>query len=233
MIGGTMSKNSQRTLLVTLLLVGTVAIGGCKDIARASLRGAMEKVGARAVEGSSDQQLRSIFESANAACPVQMDAFTTLEGVEMIDDRYVEYRYLMTEEATEIASRIDKRAMKRAAVEHIKGNAVAVAMVERDLVVEHIYEDAAGNHVLSFIINRAVLEGDLEPLGTERSNPLDVTKVKASGDREAIDPVAAEKIEQTEASEDQGPPLPKQLRQPAGNQRNPAGLQTNPFFNET
>jgi hypothetical protein len=140
-------------------------------MARAGLKGVFQKMGAKAMEGLSDEELRNIFEAANAACPVRMDEFTTLEGVEMVDDKRVEYRYVMNDEATKIASRLDRRAMKKSAVDHIKGNPVAIAIAQRELVAEHIYEDSAGNHVISFIINRAVLEGDLEPTGSQQSNP--------------------------------------------------------------
>jgi hypothetical protein len=241
-----MSSNSQRLFAITLFLACTSVLGGCKEIARASLRGAFEKVGAKAVKGSSDEQLRDMFASANAACPVQMDAFTTLEGVKMLDDRRVEYRYVMNDAATQIASRLDKRAMKKAAVDHIKGNPMAVAIAERDLVVEHIYEDSAGNHVFSFIINRAVLEGDLEPFGTEQSNPFDVTTVKASGNGEAVDQPEDEAVEEAaeeapdEAAEEvieepkkEKPPLPKPFQRPRRTRDNPAGVQTNPYFRET
>lgn len=160
-----------------LLVCSCLLLSGCGELAKTGLKGALRKAGAKVVENSSDETLRQMFEQANAECPVKVDIFTTLEEVEMIDDTRVEFRYLVNDAGRKLTSRFDKGAMKRSAVEHMKGNPMAVAIAERDLSIEHIYLDSSGNHLLSYTINRAVLDGDLEPVGQPMSNPFDVRTV--------------------------------------------------------
>jgi hypothetical protein len=216
-------------------------MGGCGEVAKMGVTGVMHKVGAKVVEGSSDEDLIKMFEQANEACPTRMDAFTTLVEVKLIDERQAEFRYIVNDQGKQLLTRINKRTLKQAAVDHMKGNAMAVAVAQRDLSIEHIYEDSRGSHLLSYTINRDVLAGNLDPVGDERSNPFDVTTVKA----EATDSVLQEEQEEVESApiveqapiEEQAPivepPLPQKFESPKRSKDNPAGVQGNPFFTET
>lgn len=220
-----MNRTSRRSVQSAIALACFILPhGGCGDLAKMGMKGALQKVGAKVVEGTSDEALRNMFEQANAACPTRMDAFTTLEEVEMVDDTRVEFRYLVNDAGKKLASRLDKRAMRKAAVDHMKGNPMAVAIADRDLSIEHIYEDSAGNQILSYTINRAVLDGDLDPIGTERSNPFDVTTVKADAESSVVLHDLEEETTEEEAT------LPQDLS-PAHSTDNPTGLRSNPFFN--
>ncbi len=187
---------------------------------------AMREVGAKVVEGSSDKDLMKMFETANAACPTRMDAFTTLEDIKLIDEQRAEFRYIVNDEGKQLLTRVNKRMLKKAAVEHMKGNAIAVAVAERDLSIEHIYEDSQGKHLLSYTINRAVLAGDLDPIGDEQANRFGVKTVNA----DAADSVLEENVKPAPIVE---PPLPQKFQMPRRTKDNPAGVQGNPFFSET
>ena len=43
-----------------------------------------------------------IFEIADAQCPVRIDAFTTLERIEVMDDVNVEYRYRVSKQGSKM-----------------------------------------------------------------------------------------------------------------------------------
>jgi hypothetical protein len=80
---------------------------------------------------------------------------------------------------------------------------MAVAIAQRDLSIEHIYQDSRGNHILSYTINRAVLEGDDDPIGSERVNPFHVENVKADAAAGIVqsDPASSARIFPAKASE--------------------------------
>jgi hypothetical protein len=237
-----MNQNLRRSSFTLLPLLATSCLlAGCGDI-----KGAIQAVGAKVVEESSDETIRGMFEAANDACPTRMDAFTTLEEVEMIDDQRVEFHYLVNDAGKKIASRLDKRAMKKAAVDHMRGNVMANAIADRDLSIEHIYEDSAGNHILSYTINRAVLAGEMEPNGSEQSNPFEVTPVKASAAQNVVAKVKAESKNEAKAElereaenavkeppVEEKPALPQHFNPPHRTKDNPAGVQSNPYVNKT
>ena len=213
-------------------------MGGCGEIAKLGVKGAMQKVGAHVVEGASDEDLMKMFKQANEACPRRMDAVTTLVEVKLIDERQAEFRYIVNDQGKQMITRINKRSLKKSAVEHMKGNAMAVAVAQRDLSIEHIYDDSRGSYLFSYTINRDVLAGNLDPVGDERSNPFKVSTVKA----EATQTVSEEEVKQTSTAEQTSiaepapivePPLPQQFKAPKRTKDNPAGVQGNPFFTET
>jgi hypothetical protein len=126
---------------------------------------------------------------------------------------------------------------------------MAVAIAERDLSIEHIYEDAFGGHVLSFTINQQVLRGNPYPVGREQENPFDVQTVSAkSSDDVTVDPVVTpseetELVEPAAGANTETDPLPvepepepapePELPQAFKSERsrdNPAGVRANPFF---
>lgn len=227
-----------------LFVVLCCLISGCGEIVKLGVTGVMQKVGAHTVEGCSDENLIEMFEQANEACPTRMDALTTLVEVKLIDKRNAEFRYIVNDQGKQLLTRINKRTLKKSAVEHMKGNAMAVAVAQRDLSIEHIYEDSRGNHLLSYTINKQVLEGNMDPVGEERANPFNATTVKAK----ATDGVLEERVEsaatvqptptaeQTPSVERPPivePPLPQKFTPPKRTKNNPAGVQGNPFFTET
>ncbi len=207
--------------------------------------GVMQKVGAKVVEGSSEEDLIQMFEQANEACPTRMDAFTTLVEVKLIDERQAEFRYIVNDQGKQLLTRINKRILKKAAVDHMKGNAMAVAVAQRDLSIEHIYEDSRGSHLLSYTINRDVLAGNLDSaVGDQHSNPFDVTTVAAKATDNVLEEEveSASTVEQTPIAEQAPvaeqapivePRLPQKFKAPKRTKDNPAGVQGNPFFTET
>lgn len=215
-----------------LLVFSCCLLCGCSDIVKTGMSGVMQAVGAQAVEGCSDEDLVKMFKRANDACPTRMDAFTTLEEVKLIDQGKAEFRYIVNHQGKQLLTRIDKQTLKKSAVEHMKGNAMAVAVAQRDLSIEHIYEDTRGNHLLSYTINREVLEGNLSPVGDERSNPFTATTVRAEETESVLEdqtPSSATAAPQTISK----PMLPQQINSPNGREDNPAGIHGNPFVSET
>ena len=226
---------------------------GCGNIVKFALESSLESVNSSSAEDAPVEDVRAMFEQVNAMCPKQMDEYSTLESVKMIDDRRVEYKYRVNNEGKSLARRFDKDLLRKAAIRMMKGNAMAVAIAERDLSVEHIYEDAFGGHVLSFTINQQVLRGNPYPVGREQENPFGVQTVSATpSDDVTVDPVvtSSEKAERVEPATDaeaeiepEIEPLPVEpepapepepvLPQPFKTERsedNPAGIRANPFF---
>jgi hypothetical protein len=118
---------------------------------------------------------------------------------------------------------MDPREMRKHAVENMMGNAMAVAIADRDLSVEHIYKDAAGDRLLAFTINRAVLDGEEDAIGRKRFNPFDVEALVES----------ALFADPKKSSIAQGEAIGQEVAMPQEYQStsdHPAGLQTNPFF---
>ena len=223
-----MSRFNLRLTFVIVSLASCLVCGCGQN----GVRGILQQVGAKAVERSSEDELRKMIDSTNDLCPQRVDAFTTLKEVELIDDTNVEFRYVVNNAGKKFAARFDKRALREAMVEHMRGNAMAVAIAERDLSIQHIYHDELGGHVLSYTINRAVLAGDFDPLGAEKSNPFDVQTVQADAADIVADPALQEPaVEQPPAKKK--PPMPRHFKGSKRSKENPAGVQSNPYFNET
>ena len=237
---------------LSLFVLGTLTLNGCDPANMGAFRGVAEKVGAKVVSKSSDDEIREMFEKTNKQCPVKMDAFTTLERVNMIDEQNIEFHYKVNDKGRRLVKGISKERMRQNAVEHMKGNAMAVAVAERDLSIQHIYEDRFGGHILTYTINKAVLNGEGFQ-ADQQANPFAVNTVKAEPEAVvATEPTeateAAEAAETSEATETtetspavevevqpvSGPePEPADLLpQPYQPQKlpGPAGIQGNPFF---
>ncbi len=249
-----MTRPLQASVFFALAITSAcLATSGCGKVAKVVAKGAIEQVASDVADGGlSEQDIRQMFEQVNAACPRQTDQYTTLESVKMIDDRRVEYRYKVTREGKNILRRIDKEVLRKAAVDHTKGNAMAVAIAERDLTVEHVYEDAFGSHVLSYTINKQVLAGNYYPLGEEKGNPFATSTVKADPSQQVVVKTeTAPSTGETQPSEQETPTapeqtipetvtepepkvekpsLPTQYRSQQRSTVNPAGVQSNPFF---
>jgi hypothetical protein len=232
-----------------LLVAASCLAVGCGDIAKVALKNTLKNAAGSSGEATSNDDIRAMFEQANAMCPRKMDAYTTLESVKMIDDRHIEYKYRVNNEGKNLARQFDKDLLRRAAIKMMKGNAIAVAIAKRDLSIEHVYEDAFGGHVLSFTINRQVLEGNPYPLGDEQANPFGVQTAgaKSSDDVTADRPAAP--ANQTNRSDDdkaaaadseplpldpepiqsEPEPLPQPFK-PERSKDNPAGVRANPFL---
>jgi hypothetical protein len=211
-------KSRQLVQSIIVCSCFVLPLAGCSDIAKMAL----EKIGESAVSGTTDEGMRRLFEQADAACPRRMDAYTTLENVEMIDDTSVEFRYLVNDAGKQFMSGMEPQKMRKNAVESMQGNAMAVAIADRDLSVEHIYEDAAGDRILAFTINRAVLDGDEDALGKKRFNPFDVEALVESA-------LFADPKKSSIGQGEIGPEvaMPQEFRPTSDH---PAGLQSNPFF---
>ena len=60
---------------------------GCGDIAGTVLKDAInDVVTVRTISHSTTDQVREVLERTNQKCPIAMDAFTTLERVEVLED---------------------------------------------------------------------------------------------------------------------------------------------------
>ncbi len=232
------------------LLVGTtLAITGCDPANMGALRGVAEKVGAKVVSKASEDDIREMFRKTNDQCPVKMDVYTTLERVTMIDEKNVEFFYKVNDKGRKLVQGISKDRMRQNAVQHMKGNAMAVAVAERNLTIRHIYEDRFGGHILSYVINKAVLEGR-EPIGDQQGNPFSVKTVKAKATKDVtasaieVEPTDTESVAAEEsdaepvsvlepAPEPEPEPedlLPEPYKPAKRTRDNPAGVQANPFF---
>ena len=248
-----------RTLLC-LFALGSLANTGCEPANMGALRGVVEKVGAKMVNRSSDEDIREMFRKANDQCPVKMDAYTTLERVTMIDEQNIEFHYKVNQKGRNLVKGLSKDRMRQNAVQHMRGNPMAVAVAERDLTIQHIYEDQFGGHILSYTINKGVLSGQ-QPIPREQDNPFAVKTVKAEaakGENEFVneeadvsEPDAAESTKAVAAEEepefeqpldlelepefepepDPADLLPQPYKPAERTKENPAGIQSNPFFN--
>lgn len=242
------SRFTRRTIL-SLFVGGMLVITGCDPANMGAFRGVAEKVGGKVVNRSSDEEVREMFRKANDQCPVKMDPYTTLARVTMVDDTNIEFYYSVNDKGRRLVKGLSKDRMRENAVQHMKGNPMAVAIAERDLTVRHIYEDQFGGHILSYTINKAVLNGQ-QPLGDEQGNPFAANTVKATADEvvtepaeeaeasepESVDEVGVETESQLEPEvlpEPEPEPedlLPQEYRPPKRSRDNPAGVQANPFF---
>lgn len=199
-------------LLCAVLAVFAFCSAGCSQQTVQTL---IKTAAVKALKNTSDESLRKMFEQANKQCPQRMDAFTTLEEIVMIEDNRVEYRYKVNAAGKQLASRLDTNAMQQAFVDNMKGNPMAVAIAERDLAIDHIYNDESGNYVLSYTIDRAVLDGTADPSHTPRSNPYGTPPVKTAVD-------SAFYADTSDSASDR----PRKIKTAAG----VPGIQSNPFF---
>jgi hypothetical protein len=171
-----------------------------------------------------------------------MDAYTILQEIKVLDDHRVEFRYLVNEQGKQLTSGLSQCAMRTAAVKAMQGNPLAVAIAERDLSVEHVYNDASGNRILSYTIDREVLAGRQPLQGTSQSNPFDVTTVSTAATNDAVENDVSSAVAAEPGSEpvpvdtpditpaETIPPMPQQFKSPLRSKDNPAGVQANPYF---
>lgn len=161
-----MARFNLRFLVCTLSLLLLAPIAGC------DIKSAMQQFGANQVKSSSKDEVRKMFEQANAACPQKTDAFTTLNEGVIIDDNTIEFRYSVDKCGERMLAAVDQQTLKKNAVEVMKGNPMAVAVADRDLTIHHLYESKTGVQVLAYEINKETLAGNFNPVGKEKSNPF-------------------------------------------------------------
>lgn len=240
-----------RQFALFLLAAATLSVTGCDPAHMGAFRGVAEKYGAKVVNKSSDDDIREMFSKTNDQCPIKMDAYTTLERVTMLDDKNIEFYYKVNDKGRRLVKGLSKERMRKNAVQHMKGNAMAVAVAERDLSIIHVYEDKFGGHILSYTINKSVLNGQ-EPIGEQKGNPFAVTPVKAKPTVKATEKVAEKVDDQSGESEPVGEEteepvkaapelesnpepepvdlLPQQYKPQKRTRENPAGVRANPFY---
>ena len=250
-----------------MLALAICFLTGCDPADMGAFRGVVQKVGAKVVDKSSDEEIRQMFEQANSQCPMKMDPYTTLEEVKMLDDKNIEFYYRVNDQGRRLVKGLSKDRMRANAVEHMRGNPMAVAVAERDLSIQHIYEDKYGGHILSYTINKDVLAGR-QTVASELQNPFVVKPVKAEKDQDLTETDAeanelpdnepAPKSESEVASADDqplpsvedepvvenlpavandaeieqrpAPAVPQKYVPQRRNMYNPAGVQSNPYF---
>ena len=237
------------TISLVAMCFTSVLCTGCSQDALMALRDVAEKAGARVVDGSSDDDILEMFRKANRNCPTRMDEYTTLVEVKIVDEQTIEFHYRVTDTGKRLVSRMSPDLVKRKMVDVMKANEMVVAIVDRDLSIHHMYEDRYGGHVLSYMINREVLNGNLNPNGSEKANPFadpapptQSNAIAKNGSTKAKKPTVKPSIEipkvdvsevrnvslQPESTPEN--PLPTQYRTPKSSKQNPAGVAGNPFF---
>ena len=172
------------------------------------LRGAVMGASAKAVSEVSDEDVVRMFEQVNNACPRKVDKWTRLVEVKVLDDQSVEYRYEVSDTGKRMVSKASRKLIRQNMVQAMKGNPVAVAIAERDMVIEHVYKDRSGNKLMSFAITRSMLNGEASLEGFEADGPFAATSV---------------------SSEQAEPTLPQRMRPYLSSPDNPAGIHANPF----
>ena len=205
--------------VISLVVTGLLAlVAGCGELPQAGI----DQIGARAVAAPSDDSIRQMFEAADRACPRKVDPYTTLNEVKIVDDTNIEFHYVVDGAGAEFASRIEKKTLRAAMIDQMRGKAVARAVAERDLSIRHLYDDASGRRLLAYTIDRSAFDGASNPSGGRPGHSLGTTNVKADASQNVVDPAA-----QSE------PALPQQWRPTKKSKENPAGVQQNPYLGKS
>ncbi|TWT92063.1 hypothetical protein [Stieleria varia] len=201
--------------------------------------------------------VRDVFLQANLTCPIRLDAFVTLEEVNMVDDNKVEFLYLVNRTGTPIFRVMDPEVMKAGILKRVQGGPMAKAVIQYDLTMIHTYFDEDGDTISEYTVDRYDLTeltrpgeealpapetpetpepaDDLDPLSDE----FFVTQEPESDSEEAaldadVDESIGEDSMDVEIVEPPSEPAPPELPQkvPAADSSpdNPAAIRSNPFF---
>lgn len=223
------SGNVKSAALFGLMALSFALNAGCGDVA---------SMMANATSSDTEvdyQKVMKMFRDADADCPTTVDQWTTLVAVNIVDERNIEFRYEVSDEGRNLVRRIPKEQMRRTAIAAMKRKRMVVAVAEKDLSIQHIYEDRYGSYVLSYTINRQVLDGNLYPTGSEKTNPF-------AADEKVVKKSVAEQIFATEVGmtreDDVTFPksgsdvnFPSQIKTSRrGNKDNPHGVHANPYL---
>ena len=156
-----MSKSFSSTffagLLVAMVLGGN---SGCKRVGESILKSVVPGASLRTVADSSPDQLREMIQQTNKNCPVQMDAFTTLQRIEVLDETNIEYQYLVNQKGSAFVGELDESVLRALVIKEMNGNPMAVAVAEHGLRIHHIYRDESGRSLLQYVIDRESLNGE-------------------------------------------------------------------------
>lgn len=222
-----MAQAVRRAALSVILLALFVPNAGCSLEQMEEFRNRLREKKARVISNASDETIRKMFEQANRACPKRVDAVTTIEEVVMVSDNRVEFRYSVNAAGQQLVKQAKPRALKQAFVKHLQGNPMAVAILERDLVLDHIYNDKAGNRLFSYAIDRSSLDGSVGPTAAPQSNPFDKAEPKSTADSAFY--ADASELESTDSSNDfdfsESPEPPRKAFN-----NNAPGMHVNPYF---
>lgn len=200
--------------IAALSFVFTLMLSGCDG---KSFRDFVGNGNVERAQKMTDDEILKMFKEARRICPRRVDPFTTLEDIVVLDDTHIEYRYKVSQQGSLLVQRMDAKALRSQAIQGMRENKMAVAIAEKDLDIQHVYENHAGAIILSYTINKDVLEGR-EPIGAEQSNPFMTKNVKATSDDNVATPAAT------------GPTAVQPYVPAKRTESNPAGVQGNPFF---
>ena len=209
---------------IGLLLGSAILLTGCGKGAMAMLTAAREKAGAHVVNNSSESDIRKMFQQANDQCPTRIDEYTTLVEVTIVDERNIEFHYKVNDAGKRLTAGLDPNVMRHRMVASIKNNEMAVAIAERDLAIHHIYEDRFGGHLLSYIISRDVLNGNMHPSGRQQPNPFAGSSGSMATQSSPQPPL------RNASTQSEAPNLPTRIRHRKKTRSNPAGVENNPYF---
>lgn len=230
--------SSHKNSFLMVLLVATFGtMVGCDRIGKTVLKSAVTGATVRTVSHSSDDEVRGIFAAANAQCPIRMDAFTTLERIDVIDDVNVEYHYRVNQQGSKLVAKLDTQLLQQLAVEQMQGNPIAVAVAERGLSVRHVYHDESNVELLAYVINKSVIEGDTDPVVVDQSNPFAAIaeSLKEQSETEEwstdVEPDEVDELNaDSEAAIEENDWLSEDETSEKKDEPQPWRVQTNPFF---
>jgi len=238
---------TKHTLIVAVVLLPFGVMTGCDAMLKDILETAVNDVAVRDVSLATGDQLNATLDQINQQCPIKMDAFTTLQRVEVIDDANVDYIYSVNQRGAKRIGNVKTRDLQAAVIEQIKGSVIAVAIADQGLVVRHLYRDESGGELLSYVIDRSVLEGNLDMLGQDHANPFaapTATNVSLAGAIPVTDDPprerGADKVSSSSENRQRGDDAvpfepeadwaPKDLTPEKSNEPQPWRIQSNPFF---
>ena len=205
-------------VLMCVAVLGFCITSGCDDLGIVI----KDEAGAKVVDASSRENVLEMFRNMNSECPVTMDEYTKLVRVDVLDDHNIEFRYVVNQKGRNIVKQLSKDWLRDNAIREMKKNKTVVAVADKDLSIQHIYEDHFGGHVLSYTINKQALNGNPFPIGSKRGNPfLDGAT--------PITPVSVDNAMPQSASKSVD--LPQKVTSPRPHTNdNPAGVADNPYF---
>jgi hypothetical protein len=223
-----------RCVATVVLLPGLVSTTGCDQLAKDVVRSGASRFAARAVTHSTPSDVREMLAKANARCPLPVDAFTTLQRIEMVDESTVSYFYLVDDRGSQMLAEIKARTLRRNAIEQMRGDPVAVAVTTHGLKVRHVYHDDEGRMVLCYTIDAETLGRKRVEVATEQpppsSEPVDDSKTTADEDPSAAIGQAGESEGEVNADDESWMPQDLTPRSKKRKEDESWKIRENPFF---
>lgn len=113
--------------------------------------------------------VREVFLKANQSCPIRMDAFVTLQEVNMTDVSNVEFLYEVNEKGTPAFKLIDEAKIKDGIVNRVKSGSMSRIVVDSDIMMRHAYFSTEGELLGEYVIDQYDLTGKSRPSAEEKN----------------------------------------------------------------